>query len=460
MKKIFLTAFAFAMVFATANLNAQGNELYGSGIKLKLNDEGSKYIRIINWNQIWATAGGYNSGSRFNGKEVSGGFDIAIRRSRVLMLAQISSRFLVLTHFGINNQNVSNFKPQLFVHDAWGEYRFSKGNELFIGAGLSYWNGISRMTNASTLNFLTLDAPIYNWPTIDAIDEFARMMSIYAKGKLGKLDYRVAISKPFVFGARGANGSITPSSIESYYNYNPQATTPALQGYFNYQFWDQESNVLPFMVGTYLGSKKVFNIGAGFFWRSKGMWAKSGTDTMYKDNTIFSVDAFLDYPINKEKGTAVTAYGVWYNYGFGSDYVRSIGILNPTNGSSYTNGYYDRGTSGPTSTINGNMMPTIGTGNTFYAQAGYLMDKNIAKGVRFQPYAAVAVNTFHGLKDENNKPVTFVVPQAGVNFLMEGHHSKITLDYKHRPDFSLYNAANGFQKSSKPEVTLQFMVYL
>jgi hypothetical protein len=32
-------------------------------------------------------------------------------------------------------------------------------------------------------------------------------------------------------------------------------------GYFEYQFLDQEANVLPYKVGSYLGTKKVFNIG-------------------------------------------------------------------------------------------------------------------------------------------------------------------------------------------------------
>jgi len=36
------------------------------------------------------------------------------------------------------------------------------------------------------------------------------------------------------------------------------------QGYFMYQFLDQESNFGPGMAGSYLGKKKVFNIGAGF----------------------------------------------------------------------------------------------------------------------------------------------------------------------------------------------------
>jgi hypothetical protein len=33
-----------------------------------------------------------------------------------------------------------------------------------MGGGLHYYMGLSRATMASTLNFLTIDAPIFNWP--------------------------------------------------------------------------------------------------------------------------------------------------------------------------------------------------------------------------------------------------------------------------------------------------------
>ena len=54
------------------------------------------------------------------------------------------------------------------------------------------------MTSASTLNFLAVDAPIFNWLLIENSDQFARLFGIYAKGKLGKLEYRLNYSKPFV----------------------------------------------------------------------------------------------------------------------------------------------------------------------------------------------------------------------------------------------------------------------
>jgi hypothetical protein len=63
-------------------------------------------------------------------------------------------------------------KNQLFFHDAWNEYAVILPGEagkfsLSLGAGLHYYMGLSRMTMASTLNFLTVDSPIFTWPLID-----------------------------------------------------------------------------------------------------------------------------------------------------------------------------------------------------------------------------------------------------------------------------------------------------
>ena len=64
-------------------------------------------------------------------------------------------------------------------------------------AGLHYYMGLSRMTMASTLNFLTLDSPVFSWPLIDNSDQFARQLGMFAKGKYGKLEYRFSLNKPF-----------------------------------------------------------------------------------------------------------------------------------------------------------------------------------------------------------------------------------------------------------------------
>ncbi len=427
---------------------AQGSSLYGSGLKVPLNEDGSKYFRVILWNQVWVRYNENNTGSIRNGEPTDNTFDVGLRRSRVLLYSQISPRFLILTHFGINNQNAvsggylgtDGKKPQLYMHDAWVDYKVFD-NYLHLGAGLHYWNGISRLTNASTLNFLAYDAPITNWPTIEAIDQFARMLGVFAKGKLGKLDYRVAVNNPFLTNTAGA--------VSSAANYNPNNNEKVYQGYFNFQFLEQESNLLPYMVGTYLGTKKVFNIGAGFMHNSDGMWREEavvvpgGTvnRVVEEDIDLFGVDAFLDMPLNEESGTAITAYAVYYNYDFGRNHVRNIGILNPaTEGGG----------------LRGNAFPTVGTGDAGYAEVGYLLPKGaLGEETRLQPYAAFNYGRYDGLRDSGGDIQSVKVLDVGANLLLEAHHAKITLNYRHRPDFTNINDIK-----YRPEVTLQAMIYL
>lgn len=431
--------------------NAQGSELYGSGLKFKFNDDGSKYLRVISWAQVWTRYNNNNEGTLRNGAPADNTFDIGLRRARMLFLSQISPKFLILAHFGINNQNsLSNsnannagnaWKPGIFFHDVWTEYNVTKGKtssgmayELSLGAGLHYWNGLTRLTNASTLNFMTLDAPIVNWPTIDAADEFARMMGIYAKGKLSKLDYRVALNMPFATQAGIQGGSSAGKT-----GYNRRNNSVNLQGYFNWQFFDQESNLLPFMVGTYLGTKKVFNIGAGFEHGFDAMVEyTSTTDSAVKAMSHFAADMFLDLPLSSKKD-AITAYAAYYNYNFGKNYVRNIGIMNVAQ-------------------VGGNAYPTVGTGSAFHAQVGYLLPKG-GSSLRIQPYANVTLQNWEGnvSKDLNNLGAQigwFANGNIGCNWLIEGHHAKITTDVGLRPDFTTSGT------KTRPTFTVQTMIYL
>ncbi|MGB6268789.1 MAG: hypothetical protein WBF67_07225, partial [Olleya sp.] len=80
---------------------AQGSPDYTGGLKFKLNEDGSKYLRLISWAQVQAN---YNTDDTFdaNGNENSK-LNFNLRRARVLMFAQINKDFLILTHFGLNS---------------------------------------------------------------------------------------------------------------------------------------------------------------------------------------------------------------------------------------------------------------------------------------------------------------------------------------------------------------------
>jgi hypothetical protein len=231
---------------------AQGTSEYGSGLRWNLNPEGDRYIRAITWAQVWTRAIENNPGTTVDGVAAPWTTDVGLRRVRLLLYGQVHPRVLILTHLGINNQTFNNArKPGFFVHEAVVQFEAVK-DALSIGAGLHYQNGISRMTSASTLNFLMMDAPIVNWPTIDGNDQFARNLGLYAKGKLSRLDYRFALNRPFTMTTEPAPGTT---------GYNPRANTLEGQFYVAIELLDRESNVLPYTVGTYLGSKRVLNFG-------------------------------------------------------------------------------------------------------------------------------------------------------------------------------------------------------
>ncbi|MEZ4950147.1 MAG: hypothetical protein R2784_12270 [Saprospiraceae bacterium] len=153
---------------------------------VKLNDDGSKYVRFIIWHQQWLTSNNLSAeNSKFQVNSLA-------RRSRFLAFAQVSPRFLILTHFGLNNLSTGNMTslgnngdgPQFFLHDAWTEFKVA--DQLYIGGGLHYWKGLTRMSNGSTLNFMTLDAPrpFIGWHSLGITDQFARHLEYMQKVKL------------------------------------------------------------------------------------------------------------------------------------------------------------------------------------------------------------------------------------------------------------------------------------
>src|SRR3970040_1935114 len=243
MKKFSLIA---VILLFTLKGFSQGSPDYGAGMKFNLNEDGSNYLRVLSWAQIW---GQYNSDRPLDGNgNEQADLDFSVRRARVLMYAQINKDFLILTHFGLNSLNTDSMSPtgkgegsQLFMHDVWAQYSLGKNNA--VGAGLHYWNGISRLNNQSTLNFMTLDNQRQAWATLGLSDQFARHIGVYAKGALGKFQYRVAVNGastsnleattvPTNGGAATYTGKRLLGSKEADRTY---------AGYFAYGFLDSES---------------------------------------------------------------------------------------------------------------------------------------------------------------------------------------------------------------------------
>ena len=452
---------------------------YGAGMKVNLSPDGSKYLRFTGWAQFWAQYNENNSNTLRNDVAKSDQMAFSIRRARLITLAQLNPRFLMILDLGMENQSsISGGLPNdpngpgkrapLYMHEAVGEYRINK--YLSLGAGLNYQTGISRMTAASTATLLAYDIPVVNFPTLDQTDQFGFFLGAYAKGRIGGFDYRLAIDDPFAPSAANTPATVR-TNVAAFY---PRNSSKIYQGYFDYEFLEKEANLLPFTTGTYVGTKRIFNIGAGFHYNADGMFSRlSGLPSTLPtdpyaipfqthDIKLFGADVFYDAPIDTASNTAVTFYGVYYNYNLGPNYVRNAGVVNPGTSIAAPAGF-----AGATN-LYGNALPLIGTGQSIYAQAGLLLPKKLlGPKAKLQPYVAYLHNNLEGLRNPDGTIKGVNVYDAGLNLYIDDHNAKITLNYRARPDFSdqTFLPANNGQATInsvnyRPEVTLQAQVYL
>ncbi|NNJ88232.1 MAG: hypothetical protein HKP53_02415 [Eudoraea sp.] len=393
------------LLFICQSVNAQGFPNYDGGFKFGLNEDGSKYLRIISWVQGQAI---YNTDVTFdtNGNENSK-LNFNLHRARILMYSQLNKNFLIVTHFGLNNLNSNSLSPtgtgdgsQIFFHGAWAQYNL--GDNHAVGGGLHYFNGISRLNNQSTLNMMTLDNHRPAWATLGLSDQFGRHVGIFAKGSFNKLQYRVSVNDAAV---STLDERIPLPGEDAVYNgrelLGSKEAGKTYAGYFDYQIFDEESNLLPYKVGTYLGENNIFNIGAGFFLHPKGTVIDNGTTAQSElagqDVFIYAIDAFYDAPLG-DNGSAISAYAIYQVADYGKNYLYNV----------------------------------YGTGALICAHAGYVFKGDVTK-TRYQPYVSYGTHTYDAV-DDNRKSLGI-----GINAYMSGHHSKLTLEYKNEV-FGTFNS--------------------
>lgn len=415
-------------------------------LKLKLNEDGSHYLKWTFLNQVWLRYNESNPGTTVLGEPASQTFDIGLRRTRIQFFGQLTDHVFFYTQFGQNNfnflsQNQGNRKLQAFFHDALGEYKVWKDNDqLKLGGGLTIANGLSRFSQPSVGTIMTMDVPVFAQATVDQTDEFSRKLSVYARGQLGKFDYRIVLSDPFPITTNGQ----TPPPIGTAATFAQTGHHKQYQGFFMFNFFDKETNTTPYMTGTYLGKKKILNIEAGFISQKKATWTSpdAGVTTDYHDMNLWSVALFYDAPVNIEKGTALSAYAGYFGLDYGRDYLRYNGIMNPANGI----------TNGPFTASQGNAFPMFGTGNVIYTQIGYLFKKDLfGDSGTLMPYASLMSAGYDRLDDQMN------VIDVGVNWLIKGHSSKLTLDYQNRPVYEA-QGAELVKTSNRGQIVLQYQV--
>ncbi|MBK6285074.1 MAG: hypothetical protein IPF54_22690 [Draconibacterium sp.] len=324
---------------------------------------------------------------------------------------------------------------------------------------MNTWNGISRYSNNKLLEFLVVDNPGFAYPVAGTFDRFGRQLGIYAKGVLGKLDYRISVVKPFEYGIDSISTPFTTEKINENF---------AVKGYFEWQFFDKENTMFPYMTMNNLGRAKMLNIGAGFYYHPQSMLVEAKKDlstvdpflaawlistgnehllpdfadyypSQISDIFLAAVDIFLDMP-TKNNGSITSYLGYYYNF-FGPDYLRSMGKMNVSK-------------MNPALALPqgiGNSEWEVGTGHIIRGEFGYMLPGQGLKN-RFQPYGALTFKKFDALDDAS---LQF---DAGINWLMYGHNLKWTLQYSSRPIYTEVENQN-LWTSSKGQVILQTQIY-
>lgn len=433
------------MYAAVAVLGISFCHAQDKALQFSLNEDGSRYIRVAFLNQVWLRYSEANPGSTQFGAPKSSLVDVSLRRTRIQLYGEVANRAFVYFQFGQNSFNMANTKQLgAFFHDALGEYYLLKDGALKLGGGLTGASGLSRVTQPSAGTILTADLPVFAQATTGITDQFSRRLSAYARGQIGKLDYRVIFSNPF---APSASYTGITKDIGVASDFAVKGAGPMYQGYFFYQFLDKEGHATPYMIGSYLGKKTVFNIGAGFIFQDKGMWRLKGMDTSYSSLMLLATDAFLDMPLNSAKGTALSSYLAYFNNNYGQNYIRNVGVNNPYTGTTTAASFNGAGIA----------FPMMGTGDVVYSQAGYLLPKKLfgdeSRGT-LQPYASLMYGNYKALRD----PVT--VYNIGLNYLIAGNRSKLSLNYESRPVYYIRPNGDITSDSRKGLYYLQYQVSL
>ena len=460
MKKYSLISNLFLLLtlVATVKLAAQekpaGEKPELQELRLKLNEDGTHFLKFTILGQLWLRLNESNPQTTVANELRSQTFDIGIRRLRFQFFGQITDHASFYFHFGQDNFNhLSPRKFTPFIEDILGEYKVKKRSEqLIIGGGLTMLGGLSRFTQPQLVNIMSMDVPVFTLPTFDLTDQAGRKLSVYARGQVGRLDYRLAMSQPFTISTSGTvlpalSPTGNPTSPNA--NFAQKGNHNQFQSLIIWNFLDREPHSIAFMPGAYYGKKKVVNLEAGFITQKKATWSSpdGGMSVDYHPLTMWSVASFLDLPLNTNKGDALNVYAGYFHMNYGHGYLRYVGVMNPADGPAPSTSYFAAGY--------GNAFPMYGTGHVIYSQLGYLFKKDFLgkSNGTLMPYITLQAASY----DRLDKGLTIVT--TGINWFITGNTSKLTLDYQNRPVYSV--AGNKLVRESfrRGQYVLQYQFF-
>ncbi len=411
--------------------------------------DSSRWVLFNVLAQPWLRYNESNPGTTVAGELAESTVDVGIRRMRLVMTFQVTDRALLFVQYGMNNFNSTvsvgaNRKQQAFFHDAYAEYRITDQREALLGIGLSGVNGLSRFTLPAAASIMTMDVPVFLQATVDQTDELSRKLSVSARGQIGPIDYRIALSDPFLVTSSGS----VPPPIAPEANFSQSRYRMQSQAYVIWQFLEHEPHTTYNMPGTYLGTRSVFNIAGGIIHQPDAMWRLDGADTVYEDMTLACVESFLDVPLNTNL-MSLNAYLGVYLLDYGTKYLRYNGVMNPATGMD-TTGIEPEPLTDVGQTF-GNSFPMFGTGTAAYAQLGIHLPQVIL-GAGLLPYASAQIAQWERV------PAIMDVYNLGASVLFDGHRSKLSFDVQNRPTYGTNREGAIVTGKRRHQLVLQYQI--
>ena len=249
---------------------------------IKVNDSIS--VRFGFLSQTWAD---FSQNVR---QDTSFAQSIFQRRMRFIFGGQIGSKLSFF--FQTDNPNLGRTGPGFvkapgtgfITQDAYIEIKPTTSNAFILDAGLLLIP-LCRNCYASAASLLPLDYSTYSFLQSGAtVSSVGRDVGFMAKGNFfdQRLEYRLGVFS----GARLPVAPVAPAV---------QTGSNSLRGagHLMVNFWETEAPAYV-LAGTYLGRRRVFNIGAG-----------ADVQSRYK---AFAGDAFLSYPIGANGVTLATTF--------------------------------------------------------------------------------------------------------------------------------------------------------
>ncbi len=363
-----------------------------AGPVINFGENNESFLQIGYALQVWAENRSYTSAT--NDASLT---DTYLRRNRLTFSGQYNDLIGYYAQIeAASDSRGGNDDREVYFRDAYLTFDFRDEARVIVGR---FKNTFSRENLEACLEPLTLDRSDISYTPFGG----TRDTGVALWGNLvdAKFQYRIAVMD-------GREGAELPQD------------TPRITARVHWSALDAESDYG--YRGTYLGTRKVFTIGAAYDYQSKAAYANYAALQEPKDYKAWTVDAFAEYPFSS--GTYTLA-GAYFNYSLGDAINQAPDPALPAN-----------------TELEG-----------FYVKAGYLLPGKVGPG-RLQFFArhnGAEYQLAGGALDRR-------VNAAGFNYYFNGQQLKLTLEHQ-RADYANPSTTNpALQDNHQTILGLQFIL--